>query len=262
MAQTITATMIPHIVDTRFLISRSARSITDQDGTAILNVESGKFHSLVSAGSLVWTRLMACHEGATVKTIVDLLLADGQFVSEPRIQVEQAVERMLNNLVALGLLYRADQLLVRCAGSFWTDAALLPLTRLVGGFLLMLRLHEFAAFLYLTIFYVMIKTAGFSGVYQAVKNWPVARWRSLDDTGIVPLCKAVDRACVWFPKQAMCLARSVVATCLLRQSGISTVLVIAAQRNPFIGHAWTEINDIVVNDKQKMREEFLVFERI
>lgn len=261
MAQTITATMIPYPVDARFVISHGVRSITDKDGTAILNLQSGKFHSLVSVGSLVWTKLRACPEGATVKTIVDFLLAEKQFVSEPRTQIEQAVQRMLSNLALLGILHRTD-LAIPSASSIRLYAALFPLIRLVGSLLISLRLHVLAALLYLTIFYIMLKTVGFGGVYQAVKNWPVSHWKTLDYTGIGPLCEALDKACVWFPKLSMCLARSVVATCLLRQSGISTALVIAAQKNPFIGHAWTEVNEIVVNDKQKVREDFLVFERI
>src|SRR5882724_8084435 len=97
----------------RFSVSPDARSITDNDGTAILNVNSGRFHSLVGAGSLAWRKVIGCPEGVTAATVVDDLLAHGEFANEPRHQTERAVEHLLRNLATLGILYQSDELLDR-----------------------------------------------------------------------------------------------------------------------------------------------------
>ena len=60
----------------------------------------------------------------------------------------------------------------------------------------------------------------------------------------------------------MCLPRSLVTACFLRNYGIAAVLVIAAQKNPFTGHAWVEVDEIVVNDEQSVKTEYDVLDRI
>ena len=52
------------------------------------------------------------------------------------------------------------------------------------------------------------------------------------------VCVAVNRAMMWYPKQVLCLQRSVVTTCLLRSSGVEAQLVMGAQRTPFKAHPW------------------------
>ena len=73
-------------------------------------------------------------------------------------------------------------------------------------------------------------------------------------------CRAMELACVFFPKRVLCLQRSAATTLLLRRHGIRAELVIGAQLLPFRSHAWVECEGAVVNDKPYMREIYQVLE--
>ena len=62
---------------------------TDHDGTIILDVQGGKFHSLIQGGSKVWSVLAAHPQGITARVIVSQLMThDDGFAEERREEVE------------------------------------------------------------------------------------------------------------------------------------------------------------------------------
>ena len=73
---------------------------------------------------------------------------------------------------------------------------------------------------------------------------------------------SVDEACVWYVKPVVCLQRSAVLAWLLRRHGVAASLVIGYRAMPFESHAWVEVGDRVVNDRQQYRNAFVVLERI
>lgn len=75
------------------------------------------------------------------------------------------------------------------------------------------------------------------------------------------LCRAIDLACVFYPKRVMCLQRSAATTILLRRYGMGAEMVIGAQMLPFKSHAWVEVNGKVINDKPYMLELYRPLER-
>jgi hypothetical protein len=75
------------------------------------------------------------------------------------------------------------------------------------------------------------------------------------------LCHVMDIACVFYPKQVLCLQRSAATAVLLRQHGIRAEMVIGAQMLPFKSHAWVEVAGAIVNDKPYMREIYQELER-
>jgi len=75
------------------------------------------------------------------------------------------------------------------------------------------------------------------------------------------LCHTMDLACVLYPKQVLCLQRSVATTLLLRRHGLSAEMVIGAQLLPFKSHAWVELDGAVINDRPYMHEIYQVLER-
>jgi hypothetical protein len=104
--------------------------------------------------------------------------------------------------------------------------------------------------------------AGFARTQAAlracgVKQQAAGRAPALDD-----ILWAVDEACVWYVKRAMCLQRSLVATWLLRRHGLPAELVIGYRAPPFESHAWVEIDGQVVNDRPQYRQAFTVLERV
>lgn len=81
------------------------------------------------------------------------------------------------------------------------------------------------------------------------------------DDALHQVCNAINRACVWYPKRILCLQRSAVTTCLLRNCGVPARMTIGAQRFPFRAHAWTEVNGRPVNERREVEKIYLVWDR-
>jgi hypothetical protein len=116
------------------------------------------------------------------------------------------------------------------------------------------------AYLMLLWFGVSVTRGNFCGLYERVRNFPLGPSEPAPDT-VERICSAVDLACIWYWKQAMCLERSAATACLLRRHGVAAQLVIGAQRLPFKAHAWVEVEDRVVNDKPYVTEIYAVLDR-
>ena len=88
----------------------------------------------------------------------------------------------------------------------------------------------------------------FARLHRIVHNWRVSDKKPPTDA-TDQVCSAVNHACIWYPKRALCLKRSAVTTCLMRSCGMNAQMVIGAQKLPFKAHAWVEVDGRVVNDK-------------
>lgn len=105
-----------------------------------------------------------------------------------------------------------------------------------------------------------LRNHDFFALYEQIRAVPVAdRTPKTYDTEAI--CSAVAHACMWYPKHALCLQRSTVATVLLRRHGICAELAIGAQRLPLKSHAWVEVDGQVVNDKPEVQAEYLILDR-
>jgi hypothetical protein len=117
--------------------------------------------------------------------------------------------------------------------------------------------------LYLVMLYdLLLARDDFPGIHRRVEKYPIRKrlprttsgassavvMEELTDT----ICRALNNACVWYPRRAECLQRSAVLTCLLRRYGLAAQMVIGTQKLPFRAHAWVELHGRVVNDKQDM----------
>jgi len=111
------------------------------------------------------------------------------------------------------------------------------------------------AYLKLIRFEIYLAQDDFSGLYERVRNYPPGKSSS---TSVDLVCRAVDIACVCYWKKVLCLQRSAVTTCLLKQFGVSAHMVIGTQQIPFRSHAWVEVEGRVVSDKPYMREMYQV----
>ena len=90
----------------------------------------------------------------------------------------------------------------------------------------------------------LIRLFGFPMLYKIVKRWPTLSQSSGSDNQITAdfVCRAVERACAYTLKPALCLRREAASVALLRLHGIPATLAIGVNRLPFFAHAWTEIN--------------------
>jgi hypothetical protein len=116
------------------------------------------------------------------------------------------------------------------------------------------------AYLRLIQFDLYLARGDFQALYGKVRNCPVERETALPDA-VERICPAVDMACIWYWKEALCLQRSAATACLLRRYGVGAELVIGAQQMPFKAHAWVEVDGRVVNDKPYTPEMYAVLDR-
>ena len=123
-----------------------------------------------------------------------------------------------------------------------------------------MSLLVFKAYGKLIYFDLYLARGNFSALYEKVRNYPV-RKKFPSSRSIQEICAAVDMACIWYWKEALCLQRSAATACLLRQYGVAAKLVIGAQQMPFKAHAWVEVENQVVNDKPYMHEMYAVLDR-
>jgi Transglutaminase-like superfamily len=123
-----------------------------------------------------------------------------------------------------------------------------------------MRFLALRAYLMLIRFDHLMAKGNFAAVHERIRIYPV-QVKAVAPETVARICTAVDLACIWYRKEVLCLLRSAVTTCLLRNNGMAARLVIGTQQLPFKSHAWVEICGRVVNDKTYMPEIYDVLDR-
>jgi Transglutaminase-like superfamily len=100
----------------------------------------------------------------------------------------------------------------------------------------------------------------FQTIYSKVKSWKTNS-KSGGSGGVDRVCWAVNYACVWYPKQALCLQRSFVTTYLLRKHGVAAEMVLGAQKLPFKAHAWVEVEGQAINERSNVQATYAVWDK-
>lgn len=116
------------------------------------------------------------------------------------------------------------------------------------------------AYLKLVHFDLYLTRSNFAALYDKVRNYPVRAGTPKSDA-VERINRAVDMACIWYWKEALCLQRSAATACLLRTYGVPAQMVIGAQQIPFTAHAWVEVDGRVVNDKPYTPEMYAALDR-
>lgn len=100
------------------------------------------------------------------------------------------------------------------------------------------------------------KFRGFYGLIQQIRKQHRHRtiYVSPDRKDIKSLTEALNIACTLYPTRTKCLEWATAFTLLSLRKGWRCSLVIGVQNNPFMAHAWAEVNDIIVADSQELRE--------
>lgn len=116
------------------------------------------------------------------------------------------------------------------------------------------------AYLKLIHFDLYLARGNFAALYGKVRKYPIGKQAPCPDA-VERICSAIDMACIWYWKEALCLQRSAATACLLKKYGVPAQMVIGAQQMPFKAHAWVEVGGRVVNDKVYMPEIYAVLDR-
>jgi hypothetical protein len=138
-------------------------------------------------------------------------------------------------------------------------ACFVGIAGLLTRVLLALHFPVVAAFGGLLMTNLILRTAGFAGLHKVVESWPVGGGDAMSSVQR-EISDAVDNAITWYPKQAMCLQRSAVTTCLLRTANARASMVIGCSNMPFKAHAWVELNGEVASDERQVREIYKVLQ--
>jgi Transglutaminase-like superfamily len=116
------------------------------------------------------------------------------------------------------------------------------------------------AYLKLIHFDLYLARGNFAALYDKVRNYPIGA-RTPEPNDIERINYAIDMACIWYWKEALCLQRSAATACLLKKYGVPAQMAIGAQQMPFKAHAWVEVDGRVVNDKPYTPEMYAVLDR-
>jgi hypothetical protein len=116
------------------------------------------------------------------------------------------------------------------------------------------------AYFTLMQFHFYVGRNNFAALHEKVRKCPAGELVPAPGE-VERICSAVDIACVWYWKEALCLQRSAATAFLLKKHGVPAQLVIGTQQIPFKAHAWVEVNGRVVNDKPYTPEMYQVLDR-
>ena len=118
----------------------------------------------------------------------------------------------------------------------------------------------FQAVFMLFVYDILSALCRFQTIYSMVRGWKVKN--KTDGSDIIDrVCMAVNYACVWYPKQALCLQRSFVTTYLLRNRGAAAQMILGAQKLPFKAHAWVEVNGRAINERSNVQGTYAVWDK-
>lgn len=118
----------------------------------------------------------------------------------------------------------------------------------------------FQALFGLVTYDLVPRQSKFKIVRRFVAGWKVNR-RTARPELAAQIARAINLACICYPKQVLCLQRSSVTTCLMRSHGIAAKMVLGAQKTPFQAHAWVEVDGHAVNERTVLQAQYQVWER-
>jgi hypothetical protein len=265
----------------RYFLPSYIRSVTNDDGGVLLDLRSGRCLRLNPVGGEIWNILQRYAEGVTSDELViemvkvfpdagpDLLRRDtGQFLrdlenkgliqsngngSHSDVNPSKWPQKKFNELMSEPPSERAYQ---TSLGAITGLQDSVGFAREKGSFA-----YSALAMLALIGVDLALKIAGFPLVYRIVSRLPARRLIARTPPPVERICASVDAACRCYIKPALCLQRSVVATCMLRLAGAPAEMVIAARVMPLQSHAWVEVDGRVVNDESKVKSFYQILDR-
>jgi len=239
-------------------VSGSVRLAETQDGAVLLDLRQGICFGMTPVGVRIWHLLK---QECSPDQILDCLSIEHTDV--PRGHIADDVTQFLQGLKSKGLLGDGE-----AAPRFTLLSKFLAFTQRQRSSLRqssakarMAHLLFWKAFLGLAAFDLFGFGSNFCRAYELVRDWKLSPSEVRTDLVVDQVCKAVNYACVWYPKRVLCLQRSVVTTCLLRHCGVSAQMAMGAQKFPFKAHAWTEVDGHPINERRDVQRFYLVWER-
>ena len=224
----------------------SADEITfAQDGTVLLDIEHDRLLKLNRMGVEIWDLL---NRGKSELAIVEKI---AQQYNADRERVAQDVRALLKRISELGITpaVLASPAPIPAAPRSEFQSSYPWYGQHTGNFRPKPKITTvLSALIGLAAFDFVLSFFSMKGLCACVQRWRMKPGSSVTAEISGRICAAVERACVWYPKQALCLQRSAVTACLLRNHGIPAQMTIGVRPMPFLAHAWVEVEGSVIND--------------
>jgi hypothetical protein len=236
--------------------SKWVRDVETQDGAVLLDIQQGVCLGVNPVGATIWRMLK---QECSTELIVERLCTDHRDV--PRTLVACDVAEFIADLAAKRLLIPTQ--LMQRAGILNKLVAFMQKNPSATQVHCPTKRRRFLfgrAFLGLALFDLLRLAKDFGKSYALLRQWNVDQRIPTSDA-VEQVSKAVNYACAWYPKRVLCLQRSIVTTCLLRQCGIPARIVFGAQPIPFKAHAWTEVDGRAINERRDVQRLYLIWER-
>jgi Transglutaminase-like superfamily/Coenzyme PQQ synthesis protein D (PqqD) len=224
--------------------------VIDKDGGVILDIESDRLLKLNPTGAEVWKLL---HDGETESQIA-LKISKRYGIAEER--AAEDVRVLLGKFSKLGVSpHHSAQIDQNGTGSEGAKHTFFPWYghNGVDSGRQPKCITVVCALVGLAAFDLVLWLCSLRFLCLLIRKWPV-KTSSTSSYLIETVCKAVDKACVWYPRRAWCLQRAAVTTCLLRSFGVPARMLVGARTMPLLAHAWVEVDDSVVNDWPHVRD--------
>jgi hypothetical protein len=240
-------------------ISDSVRAVETDDGAVLLDIQQGLCLSLTPIAATIWRHLKLDH---SLEEITDILAEE--FGNPPRNVIQQDVVRFIADLRNRRLVLTMREQPAKTGASPIFVALLQPRRGAEGNAstspLRAPRFLFWKALLGLLVFDLFRFGSNFSKIHTCVKLWPTTH-RSAPSDLVERICRAMNYASMYYPKRVLCLQRSAVTTCMLRNCGIPAQMAVGARKFPFKAHAWTEVNGGAINERRDVQQIYLVWER-
>ena len=257
-----------------------------KDGSILLSISENRVCKLNGAGAMTWMVLEESPRALTLADIVGTLRRqfesinrEGELLYEvsPQ-QLQTDTTRFLMRMTEMNLLAVSDErgeelysikedVSGTSAAKASTTLRSAPLDEYQSDksgtdAVSVSKRETVSAFFGLLAFDLLLKIRGFNSLIRRVERWPIAEPKISDREICRRVRGMVDRAQMYYPKKAMCLQHSAVVTCLLRRRGVAAQMVLAAQEFPPKAHAWSEVAGEVVNDRNSVKNEYLILRRL
>ena len=241
----------------------------------ILDIRTGRFHSLNTSSAVVWETLKQNPNGVDLAQIVHVMT--GLF--GPQSRMIDDLEELMRTLERSGLVHRhsigrrrenhgppkslelhwrpnEDKTAVGAMARGFSATTEVTRSRGIG-------LWTCAAWLCFMSVSLILSIGGFFRLHQTLR-WLSTKRRSgmVSNEKISTVCSAVNTAATYYWRQSWCLHRAAVTFLLLRLAGMPAEFVIGCQRLPFVSHAWVEVHQGVVNDKARVKSLYPELDRI
>jgi hypothetical protein len=249
-------------LSSRFVISRDVFfSPLTEHGCIVLNLERGTVLSLNDTGALMFSKIAAAADGLSRAELLETV--SREFVGVEPVRVLAAVDDLLAQLERKGTIQndeRIAQMRRRDIGGAVASRIPVAVAYLVQA-LLHFKAYTTAALVLLFTAEFVRQLGGFRSIHRTVARWTISTRSEPTEAILASACSAVNNACTWHPKRALCLQRASVLVCLLRSLGFPAEMIIGVHKMPFYGHAWAEVGGKVVNDHPNAQNFFHVLSR-